>query len=154
MELLSAGRESLEEEAIVLWQTYAEAYRTNIYRYLFLLTWRKEVRRRREKLLSYIPRYILDAYPELPLLKLLDEGAVREELSKMNDSNIRHMIKTTRYELECNHAYRTVSERIRDLTYFLTHANIKPCKLGIDADLGTSSPYFNQRTPRHAGANN
>ena len=154
MEPLSAGRESLEEEAIILWQTYAEAYLTNIYRYLFLLTWRKEVRKRREKLLSYIPRYILDAYPELPLLKLLDEGAVREELSKMNDSDIRYMIKTTRYELECNHAYRTVSERIRDLTYFLTHVNIKPCKLGIDTDLGTSSPYFKQRTPRHASANN
>ncbi|MBQ9171942.1 hypothetical protein IJ162_02430 [Candidatus Saccharibacteria bacterium] len=42
MELLNASHDSLIEEAIELWATYAETYRTAIYRYLFLIDWKAE----------------------------------------------------------------------------------------------------------------
>lgn len=155
MEHSNAGRESLISEAIGLWETYAETYRTNMYRYLFLATWRKEVRKRHEKRApGFIPMYVLDAYPELPLLEPLDEFAVRENLNKLSVSGIRYMINTTRYELECNYAYRTVSERIFDLTYYLSHIDAKPCPFGFDTELSASGPFFNRRRTRHASAEN
>lgn len=154
MELLSASQDSLIEEAIDLWSTYAETYRTTIYRYLFLISWKAEVCSGNKKIrVGRIPKYILDAYPGLPLLEFVNKDTLRNWLEKMRPSDIRYMINTTRYELECNHAYRTVSARIVELAYEMAHFGEKCHAYGVmDTELRTAGPFMNGRRPRHANS--
>ena len=129
MELLSASQDSLIEEAIDLWSTYAETYRTTIYRYLFLISWKAEACSGNKKI------------------------RVGHWLEKMRPSDIRYMIYTTRYELECNHAYRTVSARIVELAYEMAHFGEKGHAYGVmDTELRTAGPFMNGRRPRHANS--
>lgn len=153
MELLNAGHDSLIEEAIELWTTYAETYRTAIYRYLFLIDWKAEACSGNKKLrVGRIPKYILDAYPELPLFQYVDKGTTKIWLKTLRASEIRYMINMTRYELECNHAYRTVSERITELAYEMAHLGERNCHTFgvVDTDMRTAVPFYSQKRSRRA----
>ena len=153
MELLNASHDSLIEEAIELWATYAETYRTTIYRYLFLIDWKVEAcSGSKKRRVGRIPKYILDAYPELPLFQFVDRFTTINWLEKLRSSEIRYMINMTRYELECNHAYRTVSERISELAYEMAHFDERNCHTFgvVDADMHYVEPYYSRRRSRHA----
>lgn len=153
MELLNASHDSLIEEALELWATYAETYRTTIYRYLFLIDWKAEACSGKKKTrVGRIPKYILDAYPELPLFQFVDKCTTRNWLEKLRSSEIRYMINMTRYELECNHAYRTVSERITELAYEMAHFGERNCHTFgvVDTDMHNVGPYYSRRRSRRA----
>ena len=98
MALLNAGRNSLIDEALALWSTYAEIYRTTIYRYLFLIDWKAELQKHDKKIrVGRIPKYVLDDFPDLPLFQFVDRDTARIWLEKMSASEIRYIINRTKY---------------------------------------------------------
>ena len=151
MVLLNASQESLIEEALQLWSTYAEIYRTNIYRYLFLIDWKAELQKRNKKIrVGRIPKYVLDDFPDLPLFQFVDRDSTKNWLEKMSASEIRYIIIRTKYELDFNHAYRTVSARIAELTYEMAHFGEKGHPFGVvDTEFKNSGPLLNGRRSRH-----
>ena len=137
MELLNAGHDSLIEEAIELWTTYAETYRTAIYRYLFLIDWKAEACSGNKKLrVGRIPKYILDAYPELPLFQYVDKGTTKIWLKTLRASEIQYMINMTRYEL----------------AYEMAHLGERNCHTFgvVDTDMRTAVPFYSQKRSRRA----
>ena len=152
MELLNASQDSLIEEALQLWSTYAETYRTTIYRYLFLIDWKDELKQRNKKIrVGIVPKYILEAFPDLPLFRFVDRDSAKIWLEKMSTSEIRYMIMKTRYELDYNHAYRTVSARIVELAYEMAHLGEKGHPYGvIDTEFRNTGPIYNGKRSRRA----
>ena len=151
MALLNASRNSLIDEALTLWSTYAEIYRTTIYRYLFLIDWKAELQKHDKKIrVGRIPKYVLDDFPDLPLFQFVDRDTTRIWLEKMSASEIRYIINRTKFELEFNHAYRTVSSRIIELSYEMAHFGEKSHPFGvIDTEFRNSGPFSNGKRSRH-----
>ena len=150
MELLKEERDSLIEQAVELWRVHAETYRTNIFRYKFLIAWKRELMKSYKKLaLKKIPRYILDDYPDLPLFRIVDEDSVRIALEEMATPELSYLVYYIRYELECNHAYRTVNTRVMEMLYEISHIDDKPSAFGIDTEARYSCSYRTPKRPHH-----
>ena len=150
MEHLNSERDSLIEQAVELWRIHAETYRTNPFRYFFLIAWKRELMKSSKKLtLRKIPRYILDDYPDLPLFRLLDEDSVRITLDKMADPELSYLIYYVKYQLECNHAYRTVNTRVMEMLYEMAHLNDRPTPFGVDTEARYTCSYKSPKTPNH-----
>ena len=155
MEHLQEERDSLIEQAVELWRIHAETYRTNMFRYKFLIAWKRELMKKYKKLsLRKIPRYILDDYPDLPLFRLLDEDSVRIELNAMAMPELSYLVYFIKFELECNHAYRTVNNRVMEMLYEISHIDQKPSVFGIDTEARYSCSYKPSKRSNHINNSN
>ena len=157
MEPLNQERDVLIEEAMQLWRIHAETYRTNPYRYFFLIAWKREIMQKnkyKKMTLRKIPLYILDEYPDLPFFRIIDEPTALGTLEEMGTPELSYLVYHLKYQLECNHAYRTINNRVMELVYELAHINVKPSAFGVDTEARYSCSYKPSKRPNHINNNN
>lgn len=106
----------LRQRIIYLWEMYAESYRTNPIEYAFL----KEERRRLKLPLRKIPGYIMDEYPEIEVLRILNRNVVVAYLTAMPVGRLSLVLKEVE-NLQYDHAFNSVRAYIIDSRWQISH---------------------------------
>lgn len=117
------------QRAMDLWRIYGEKYRTNIQRYKELLSQKRELG---ILPLNKLKKRILNAYPEIPFLRIEDEGEALTYLEEMRVSQVKRLIEYIEYVVEYDYAYCTISSRIVDYDFEIRHRNDRRSPLAID----------------------
>ena len=112
---MTLGNE-LRQKIIYLWEMYAESYRTNPIEYAFL----QEERRRLRLPLRKIPRRIVEEYPEIEVLKILDRNVVIAYLTAMPVGRLDLILKEVE-NLQYNRAFNSVRAYIIDSRWQISH---------------------------------
>ena len=136
MATYSRTRREMIERAIRLWQVHAESYRTIPLQYHFLLA---EKRRLHITPLNKIKLSVLEDYPVVPFLTILDEQSARVRLEGMSDLGLIFLIQWIENMVSCNQSYRTLRNRIIDYNYAIEHHNSPECIFGFDPEYATCS---------------
>lgn len=102
------------QEALKLWQTYAETYRTAIIKYKFLAN---ERRKANITPLLTVSEKILKEYPSIRLFRCLDETSAREYLDSLDLMSLIIETRMISESVQFNYAYRTVVNKVIEFSY-------------------------------------
>ena len=116
-------------EAMELWATHGERYRTNISRYNTLLDRKRQLG---IKPLKRLTKQVLKEYPDLPFLRIAKREDALEFLYSMRISDVRAMIRHINYELNFNYSYNTICSRIIDFDVEIYNFGKRPSMYAID----------------------
>ena len=117
------------QRAMDLWKIYGEKYRTNVQRYKELLAKKRELK---IYPLNALKKRILNAYPEIPFLRIEDKDEALAFLEVMRASQIKRLIEYIEYVVEYDYAYCTINSRIVDYDFEIRHRNDRRSPLAID----------------------
>ena len=102
------------EEALRLWRSHAETYRTAIFRYKFLAA---ERRRLKITPLATVSERVLKEYPNIPLFFCLDETSAREYLESLDLATLLNDVRSIDTQIQFNYAYRTIVVKAIEFCY-------------------------------------
>lgn len=108
--------------AMELWGIYNAIYSTAVESYRALLERKRELKIRP---LNKIPDHILREYPDIPFLKIGKPDEAQAYLEKLNVAEVSMIIHHIEYMIEYDHAYRTVTNRVREYEYQIKYHHQK-----------------------------